>query len=89
MKPSVKQLTELRESMTYAETVHLIAFAYLIGRVLLDIINKKHQSMIVPLFAVNVVVNLYPALVQQMNKRRVNCLIGLLRKKSCDVGPSE
>ena len=89
MKPSVSQLTELRESMTYAETVHLIGFAYVIGRVLLDIIRKEHQSMIVPLFAVNVAVNLYPALVQQMNKRRVNSLIGLLGKKSWDVEPSE
>lgn len=88
MKPSVSQLTELRESMTYAETVHLIGFAYVIGRVLMDIITKQDQSMIMPLFAVNVVVNLYPALVQQMNKRRVNCLIRLLENK-CDVGPSE
>ena len=88
MKPSVRQLTELRESMTYAETVHLIGFAYLIGRVLMDIITKQDQSMIMPLFAVNVVVNLYPALVQQMNKRRVKCFIRLLENK-CDVGPSE
>ena len=88
MKPNVSQLAELRESMTYAETVHLIGFAYVIGKVLMDIVTKQHQSMIIPLVVLNVVVNLYPALVQQMNKRRVNCLISSLRKKY-DVGPSE
>ena len=88
IKPSVNELTELREAMTYAETVHLIGFAYVIGKVLMDVITKQNQSMIIPLFCVNIVVNLYPALVQQMNKRRVNCLIRLLGKK-CDNGPSE
>ena len=74
--------------MTYAETVHLIGFAYVIGKVLMDIITEQNQSMMMPLLFVNVVVNLYPALVQQMNKRRVNCLIKSLVKK-CDIGPSE
>ena len=66
-KPSLNELIELREAMTYAETVHLIGFAYVIGRVLMDISNDEHQSMIAPLIAVNILANLYPALVQQMN----------------------
>ena len=88
-KPSVNQLTELRESMTYAETVHLIGFAYVIGRVLLSIINEENQSMIVPLFAMNVLVNLYPALVQQINKRRVDRLIKSLSTQTSPVVPRE
>jgi len=74
-KPGLNELIELREAMTYAETVHLIGFAYVVGRVLLNIITQVHQNMIAPLFVANILVNLYPVLVQQLNKRRVNYLI--------------
>ena len=47
----------------------------------MNIINDEHQSMIAPLFAVNILVNLYPALVQQMNKRRIGCLIKSLSNR--------
>lgn len=80
-KPNLNELIELRGAMTYAETVHLIGFAYVIGRVLMNINSDEHQSMIAPLFAVNILVNLYPALVQQMNKRRIDYLIKSLSNR--------
>ena len=87
-KPSLNELIELREAMTYAEIVHLICFTYVIVRVLLNIINNEHQSMIAPIFAVNIFVNLYPVLVQQMNKRRIDSLIKLLMNRAGDTAVS-
>ncbi len=76
-KPNASELLELRDAMTYAEIVHLIAFAYVIGRVLMNITRGEYPRVIVSLLAVNNLVNLYPALVQQMNKRRIGRLIQL------------
>jgi hypothetical protein len=80
-KPNLNTLIELREAMSYAEAVHLIGFAYVLGVVLMNIINDQRLSMIAPLFAVNIVANFYPVLVQQMNKRRLGCLIKTLSSR--------
>jgi hypothetical protein len=71
-KPDSERLIGLREAMTYAEVVHLIGFAYVLVRVLVNVLNDEHLFMIAPLFALNIVVNLYPVLLQQSNKRRVD-----------------
>jgi hypothetical protein len=81
-KPNLSELLEIRAAMTYAETVHLIGFSYIIARIIMNIINKEHQMMIVPLIAVNITVNFYPVLVQQLNKRRIERLIMVLEKRS-------
>lgn len=61
--------------MTYAEIVHLIGFAYVMLRVLVNLINGDHHSMIAPLIAVNIILNFYPTLLQQMNKRRIDRIL--------------
>jgi hypothetical protein len=86
-KPDSKRLIGLREAMTYAEVVHLIGFAYVLVRVLMNIINDEHLFMIAPLFALNVVVNLYPVLLQQSNKRRVDRVLASLSNRESNGGP--
>lgn len=78
-KPNLNELIELSKAMSYAEAVHLIGFIFVIVAVLMNIINAEPQAMIWPLLVVNILVNLYPALVQQLNKRRIDKLIMLPR----------
>lgn len=80
-KPNMNKLIEVRDGMTYAEVVHLIGFAYVIVRVFVNIINDEHHSIIVPLFAMNIIMNFYPVLVQQLNKRRIYRLLKSLEGK--------
>lgn len=67
-------LTEIRKEMTLAETSHLIAFAFVM-------VFAVHYSVKVNLVfglvitAVNILMNLYPSLLQQENKRRIDLLI--------------
>lgn len=67
-------LIEIRKEMTLAETSHLIAFAFVM-------VFAVHYSVKVNLVfglvitAVNVLMNLYPSLLQQENKRRIDLLI--------------
>ena len=81
MKPNMNNLIELREGMIYAEVVHLIGFAYVIVRIVVNIINDEHHSMIVPLFTMNIIMNFYPVLVQQLNKRRIDRLLKALESR--------
>jgi len=78
-KPNLKELIALKESMFYVETVHLIGFGYVIARVLIHLINDEYHRLILPLLAVNILVNLYPVLLQQVNKRRLDRVIGISR----------
>jgi hypothetical protein len=87
-KPNLNELIQLRVAMTYAEIVHIVGFAYAITRAIMDIINNEHQSMIASLIVINIFVNLYPVLVQQMNKRRIDRVIKMLMKRTGAIAVS-
>lgn len=75
-KLDYKQLTELRLEMKVAEIGHLIAFVFVMFFAI-------YKGMIYgPLFALtitlfNLLLNLYPVLLQQYNKRRLDRVIRL------------
>ncbi|MDP6557600.1 MAG: hypothetical protein QGG71_23245 [Pirellulaceae bacterium] len=84
-KPNLTKLIELREEMAYAETVHLIGFAYVMVRVFVNITNDETYSMNAALFAVNMIGNFYPVLLQQLNKRRIDRLLEMQRNRPAAI----
>ncbi|MBC6113155.1 hypothetical protein H7U22_22295 [Pedobacter sp. CCM 8938] len=65
------ELPELRNEMTIAEISHLIAFFFVNVFVLIKLIGGAYLFALVILL-VNIVMNLYPTLLQQQNKRRID-----------------
>ena len=67
-------LTEIRKEMTLAEISHLIAFVFVTVFAIYIIITQNFLFALM-IMIVNVVMNLFPALLQQQNKRRIDPLI--------------
>jgi hypothetical protein len=70
----ISQLKEIRKDMTHAEISHLIAF----GAVAIIAIYKTLPSNYLfgmTIMIINILLNLYPTLLQQKNKRRIDKLI--------------
>jgi len=64
-------LTEIRNEMTFSEISHLIGFAFV---TIIAIYQSLSVGIIVGLIMMipNVLMNLYPSLLQQENKRRID-----------------
>lgn len=70
-KPTLQELIFLKEEMTNAEISHLIGFlAVLLVSIGLTV-TKNYEFGFV-LLIINIIFNLYPSLLQQQNKRRIN-----------------
>ncbi len=72
-------LTEIRKEMTLSEISHLIGFAFVAIVAIFKVFSEGTLfglSMMIP----NTLMNLYPSLLQQENKRRIDIL--LRRKKT-------
>lgn len=67
-------LVKLRTEMTTSEIDHLVAFIFVTCFALFAIYNLKFVSAGI-MMAVNVLMNLYPSLLQQENKRRIDKFI--------------
>ena len=75
-RASLSKLVALRNEMTHAEISHLIAFiCTLIVAILIR--SKKHlyHDAFVPIIVCNIIFHVYPPLVQQYNKRRLDKVI--------------
>jgi hypothetical protein len=70
-KIDIAEIIELREEMTFAEVNHLIGFVFVIIFILVKIVNGLYLFAAVILI-VNILLNLYPSLLQQENKRRID-----------------
>ena len=68
-------LAWIREEMCKAEISHLIAFTFTLGFALYKGITVDYLFGVVIMIP-NVFMNLYPSLLQQENKRRIDRLIG-------------
>jgi hypothetical protein len=68
-------LIKLREDMTSSEISHLIGFAFVLIVALLIFLKTKFFLGMVIILTVNILMNLYPSLLQQQNKRRIDKLI--------------
>ena len=79
-RPSFVELNLLKQEMIYAEISHLLAF---ILTLLISVIILMYEQFEfgVLLTTTNVFFNLYPSLLQQKNKERVNRLINTITSK--------
>jgi len=73
-KFSITDLHELRKEMTYSEINHLIGFCFVAVFTLAELI-KGNVLFALIYTIVNILMNLYPSLLQQENKRRIDRLI--------------
>ncbi len=74
LKDKKVDLIEIRKEMTIAEIGHLIAFLFVIPFAIYKSIRYDIYFGLVIMFF-NVIMNLYPSLLQQANKRRLDKLI--------------
>lgn len=68
------ELSEIRREMTLAEVSHLIGFIFVTFIALYKSITVNYLFGVAIMFA-NILLNLYPSLLQQENKRRIDKLI--------------
>lgn len=80
-KINISDLTTLRMEMTRSEIDHLFAFLFVMIFVVLKIVNHEYLFALI-ILAVNCIMNLYPSLLQQQNKRRIDKLIVKLQNAS-------
>ncbi len=80
LKDKTVELSEIRKEMTYAEIGHLIAFVFVTIVALYK--SFTHSFLLgLTLMIVNIILNLYPSLLQQENKRRIDRLIKIQNRK--------
>ncbi len=78
LKNQKVELEEIRKEMTIAEIGHLIAFIFVIPFAIYKSKYDIYFGLAIMFF--NVIMNLYPSLLQQENKRRLDKLIKKKRK---------
>ena len=71
---NLTDLRNIRNEMTKSEIDHLFAFVAVIIFVIVKIFNQEYLFAFI-IFMVNIIMNLYPSLLQQQNKRRIDKLI--------------
>ncbi len=77
-RPDVLQLMALRKQMTTAEINHLIAFACVAIFALVILVKGKFLLALI-MILVNILMNLYPSLLQQENKRQIDQMMKRFR----------
>lgn len=73
-KADISELKALRDKMTFAELNHLVGFMFVSVFVIAKLIEGLVAFAIIMLIA-NILLNLYPTLLQQQNKTRIDKLI--------------
>jgi len=74
LKNKKTELTEIRTEMTIAEISHLIGFIFVTFIAIYKSISHNYLFGLT-IMIVNILMNLYPSLLQQENKRRIDKLI--------------
>ncbi|MGK0236520.1 MAG: hypothetical protein ACI9EK_003071 [Psychroserpens sp.] len=74
LKNKKTELTEIRKEMTLAEISHLIGFIFVTFFAIYKSITHNYLFGLI-IIVVNILMNLYPSLLQQENKRRLDKLI--------------
>ena len=80
-KTEPNEIDVLRSEMTLAEINHLIAFCAVVVFAIVMVFKEKYLSALV-MMIVNMLMNLYPSLLQQENKRRLSKLKRFFNKNS-------
>ena len=74
LKNKKTELTEIRKEMTLTEISHLIGFIFVTFFTIYKSITHNYLFGLT-IMVVNILMNLYPSLLQQENKRRIDKLI--------------
>ena len=74
-RPDKEGLQSLRNEMTYAEISHLIAFVFVLPLLVCIKLYDFYKDAFWSLLIANILFHIYPALVQQYNKRRLDILL--------------
>lgn len=81
LKNRKADLVEIRKEMTYAEIGHLIGFVFVLPFAAYH--GIKYSTLLgLIIMAINVLMNLYPSLLQQENKRRLDRLMRIQKRKT-------
>jgi hypothetical protein len=73
-KADIAELKALREEMNFAELNHLVGFVFVLFFILFRLFNGEYLFALVMIIA-NTLLNLYPSLLQQQNKSRIDKFI--------------
>jgi len=73
-KTNICELKDLRQQMNFAELNHLVGFCFVLVFVVVKFANGLYLFGFIMLI-VNVLLNLYPSLLQQENKARIDMFI--------------
>lgn len=73
--PAQNELIGVREAMTGSEVGHLTAFIIVLILGVPITLYQGYSNLIVPLILMNIVLNLYPTLLQQYNKIKLDRII--------------
>lgn len=73
-KSKISDIKNIREEMTKSEIDHLFAFLFVTLFVITSILDHDYLKAAI-MFIVNLFMNLYPSLLQQQNKRRIDKLL--------------
>ena len=76
-----RELEDYRAEMTAAEVNHIFAFAFMLIFVLINVFKGLYLSAWI-IMLVNIIMNLYPALLQQQNKRRIDKYLAILKRRA-------
>ena len=74
LKNKKTKLTEIRKEMTIAEIGHLIGFIFVTLVAIYKGVSENFLFALI-IMIINILMNLYPSLLQQENKRRIDKLI--------------
>ena len=83
-KIKASELEMYREEMMKAELNHLFAFLFVVPFILFRLYQGLYWFALVMLF-VNLIMNLYPTLLQQQNKRRIDRYLQVLKQRSASL----
>ncbi|WP_208745948.1 glycosyl-4,4'-diaponeurosporenoate acyltransferase CrtO family protein [Pedobacter kyonggii] len=70
-KIKISELDNLRYEMTIAEVGHLIAFLFVMIFAMVKVFNGQFLFALI-MMVINILLNLYPSLLQQENKKRID-----------------
>jgi len=79
-KPEISTLKDLRKEMTFSEISHFIGFAFVSVFAIIKVANA-HFLFALIIMIINTLMNLYPSLLQQENKVRIDRFIKLIEKR--------
>lgn len=80
-KSNPDDLIRLRELMTKSEIDHLIGFVFVSIFAIIKFLNHDFWFGLT-IMIINILMNLYPSLLQQLNKRRIDRLIEIIEKRN-------